>query len=380
MTESQVRALFNRIADGEAAPSRVDTQLALRRGRARLRWHRACMAGAPVLAAVAVVAVALAVAAGPGRPRTSRAAGAGPAAPREFSPLIENVSFGWLPAGQSVSGGGFLRTEVYLYAGSQHGLSGWWLNVFARGQCHLTGPLKSLKCSSPPGGDGGMTAQFSAPAPAVDGHTAFWAGTRLVWQYARGGWAGLETPISGRQHANFSTLRHDPRAQQEAVKIAGHLRFGAATPALAFPARFTGLASQWRVSQVDFTADAGVLGVQSYVLTTRASRFLPHVGDLGVWVNAASVEIHPAPSGSTCTPRDPAYKNTSETINGYRVVVQSLITSGLPHRDVCAARADGLWAYIEEFGPHPTIGVASLFRHLRLLGTNPANWTSNPIG
>jgi len=26
------------------------------------------------------------------------------------------------------------------------------------------------------------------------------------------------------------------------------------------------------------------------------------------------------------------------------------------------------------------IGVASLFRHLRLLGTNPANWTSNPIG
>jgi hypothetical protein len=47
---------------------------------------------------------------------------------------------------------------------------------------------------------------------------------------------------------------------------------------------------------------------------------------------------------------------------------------------VCAAHADGLSVDIEEFGPHPSIGVASLFRHLRLLGANPANWTSNPIG
>jgi hypothetical protein len=49
-------------------------------------------------------------------------------------------------------------------------------------------------------------------------------------------------------------------------------------------------------------------------------------------------------------------------------------------QEVCAAHADGLSVDIEEFGPHPSIGVASLFKHLRLLGTNPANWTSNPIG
>ena len=47
---------------------------------------------------------------------------------------------------------------------------------------------------------------------------------------------------------------------------------------------------------------------------------------------------------------------------------------------MCAAHASGFWAFIEEFGPHPTIGVASLFKHLRFTGTNPANWTSNPIG
>ena len=41
MIESQVRALFAEIADGEPVPPRVDIPLARRRGRARLRWRRA---------------------------------------------------------------------------------------------------------------------------------------------------------------------------------------------------------------------------------------------------------------------------------------------------------------------------------------------------
>ena len=45
MIESQIRALFTEIAHGEPAPSQVDIQLARRRGRARLRWRRACVAG-----------------------------------------------------------------------------------------------------------------------------------------------------------------------------------------------------------------------------------------------------------------------------------------------------------------------------------------------
>src|SRR6266849_3596499 len=159
-----------------------------------------------------------------------------------------------------------------------------------------------------------------------------------IWQYARGGWAGLDTPVSLLQHADFSTLRHHPHTRREAIKIAGHLRFGAATPPLAFPARFTGLTSGWRISYEYFSPDRGVLGVQSYVLTIRASRFLPHVGDLGVWANAPYVEIHPAPRSSTCTPHDPASENTSEIINGYRVVVKRMTTSGLLRQQVCAAR------------------------------------------
>ena len=83
------------------------------------------------------------------------------------------------------------------------------------------------------------------------------------------GWAGLATPLSQIQHANFSTLRHDTVTQREAIKIARHLRFGAATPPLAFPARLTGLPGQWRISYVYFVPDSGVLRAESYVLTTR---------------------------------------------------------------------------------------------------------------
>jgi hypothetical protein len=36
---------------------------------------------------------------------------------------------------------------------------------------------------------------------------------------------------------------------------------------------------------------------------------------------------------------------------------------------------------ISEFGAHSAISVTTLFgHHLRLLGPNPANWTSKPIG
>ncbi len=71
---------------------------------------------------------------------------------------------------------------------------------------------------------------------------------------------------------------------------------------------------------------------------------------------------------------------SNEIINGYRVVVKRMTIGGLPHQEVCAAHADGLSVDIEEFCPHTTISVATLFKHLRLLGINPANWTNNPIG
>jgi hypothetical protein len=373
VTEPQVRALFNQIADGEEAPSRVDTQLALRRGRARLRWRRAGAASAPVLAAAAVAVVALAVAAGPGRPGTGPAA-VGPAAPRQFNPLIPYVSFGWLPAGQSPSQGVTSREQVAMVSADASSNPGWDVSVYARGQCHLTSSGRGLKCAGQTPLEG-VTARFNGPAPAIDGHRAFWAGTNLVWSYARGGWAWMNIPVP-----DFSALRHDPVTQGQAIKIARHLRFGAATPPLVFPAQLSGLTGQWRISNLHYWAGAEALHVDSYTLTTGASRFFPHVGDQGIWTNAPYVDISPSPRTATCTPHDPSTENTSEIIKGYRVVVKRSSAGGFPEHEVCAVHADGLSVGIIEFGRHPIIGVTSLFRQLRLLGTHPANWTKNPIG
>ena len=52
----------------------------------------------------------------------------------------------------------------------------------------------------------------------------------------------------------------------------------------------------------------------------------------------------------------------------------------LARQDLCSAHAGGLSLYTSESGAHPPISLASLFRdHLRLLGANPANWTTKPI-
>ena len=119
MIESQLGALFNGIAQGEPAMSGVDTQLAHRRGRARLRRRRAGLAGTPVLAAAVAVIVALTVGAAPSRPAPGPATGT--AAPREFNPLVPYLSFGWLPPESS-----------------------WWTVTYSGRSCPWTGPARYL--------------------------------------------------------------------------------------------------------------------------------------------------------------------------------------------------------------------------------------------
>ena len=374
MIESQVGALFAEIADGEPVPPRVDIPLARRRGRARLRWRRACVAGGSVLTAAAVAALAVTV--GPLRPGPGPVA-AGPAAPRQFSPLVPYVSFGWLPAGNSLVAGGARPKVLYLNAGrnARNPSFSWNLNVYAAGQCHVTGPARELKCSTQD--LEGLTARITGPAPAVRGHRAFWAGSDLVWQYARGGWAWLSLPYPYAS-PKLSTAAKREAAKRDAVKIAGHVRYGAPTPPLVFPAQLTRLPSQWRVSSVYYLPDAGVLRAERFALGT-GNPDLGADGGLEYQTNLPYFSIDPATPHKGYCYRAPG--STSETINGYRVVLTHQDRGSLLRQDLCAAHAGGLALYISQFGAHPPIDLASLFgNHLRLLGTNPANWTTNPIG
>src|SRR5207247_54935 len=114
------------------------------------RWRRPAWA-APVAAGIAVLLViGLAVSVSNRLFGTQQPAGPAhlPPAPRQFNPLIPNVSFGWLPAGESLGQGGVRRTDVYLAAGRPPGLLGWGLSVYARGRCHLTGSPRGVKCST----------------------------------------------------------------------------------------------------------------------------------------------------------------------------------------------------------------------------------------
>ena len=104
MSESQIRALFAQIADGEPVPSRVDVQLAHRRGRARLRWRRACVAGASVVAAAAVAALAVGV--GPARPGPGPVAAGGRAAPSEPQGVLYLARSAGCRAARSLVSGG----------------------------------------------------------------------------------------------------------------------------------------------------------------------------------------------------------------------------------------------------------------------------------
>jgi hypothetical protein len=362
MIESQVRTLFAEIADGEPVPSRVDVQLARRRGRARLRWRRACVAGTSVLAVAAVAALAVGV--GPVRPGPGPVT-AGAAAPRQFNPLVPYISFGWLPAGESLDQGGITPTESYVDAGPQ-GDPEWTLGVYARGQCHFT--VNVLNCP-------GAKLPISQRAPDVAGHRAFWAGIDLFWQYARGGWARLSIPAP-----NLSAVLHSKEdLAGKALKIASHVRYGVPTP-LVFLARLSGLPSQWQVHNISYyVPDGGLLRADQYMLTTGSSRFHPRVGDTGVWTDAPYIMVHPAPRKGTCSPQDRG--STRTIISGYRVVLKRYHLGGLPVQELCGAHADGLWFDIQVFGAHPSINVVSLFRdHMRLLGTNPANWTTTPVG
>ena len=400
MVESQVRALFSAIASSEPGASQVDTQLAHRRGRARLRWRRAGVAGAPVAAAVAVAAVVLAVgAAAPHRP--TGPANTGPSAPRQFNVLAPYLSFGWLPPGIALVEGGTGRQLVWLTAAHKLGpgldwspVTDWSVNVDAAGKCHFatappstrasTAPqppsippgTKELKCSTP--AQKGYPIPITGRAPAVSGHHAFWGGyyalrsesiRYLVWQYARNGWAEITLPL----------IRNDPAkqaaAQRDAIKVASQIQYGAATPPLLFPVQLTNLPSRWRVATVTYEPYGNVLRAGSYSLGAGPPN-LGFDGGLQYETGLPYFQIEPATRRTESCGR-----GTSETINGYRVVV-TIDPDGIPDRqDLCAGDAGGLSVGIAQTGAHPAISVTEMFgHHMRLLGRNPAHWTSRPIG
>jgi len=376
MIEQQIRDLFAETA-GREPPTRsqVDLHLARRQGRTRLRWRRAIVAGGSLLAGAAVTA--LLVAWVPGRTGPGPGpANPGPPAPSEFSALITNLSFGWLPPGMSIDQGGVVPTEAFQDVRSSSGSGGWGVYVFSRGRCHVTRSARRLACPpDPPGGTNSVV--LTGAAPSVAGHRAFWSARELVWEYAPGGWAQLMGPVGEGQ-----TLRNLPALRATAYKIAANLHVGPDTPHLIFAERFPGLKGHWRFTELHYFADRGTLKATQFILLSEASRLLRLAGGSALWTNAAYVIGDRALHDSTCSPGDPNTQSTRVIINGYHMWVKRGTTVGsVAEQGICGAHAGGLSFGIQEFGPHPAVGVTRFFRdHVRLLGGNLAHWTQDPLG
>jgi hypothetical protein len=368
MDETRVRGLLQRAAAGQEPPSRVDVELARGLGRRKLRWRRASLA---VGSAAAVVAVAVAAVAVPGSGGTAPGHGKAPqahgaiAAPSRFNPVRPYATFGWLPAGESLAYGTTTTSDVDLTAGTG---PAWELKVYAAGFCDLTSRqvLRRLGLHQQPRLDcsksvNGAAYQVTSVAAAqVDGHTAFWTGnpgnqTYLIWQYANHGWAVLTSPT------------RDPSSV--ALKVARGVRFGTAGPPIKFQVQSVNVPRGWTILLVHFWPNAGVLRGFQYV-----------VGGTGASALGAIVSAGPATTMSSCYP---GKGSPRETINGYQVVVNHYPASNgvPPGLRVCAPDADGLAVIISTSGRHASPDAVSIFRrHIRILGTDPAHWTTEPLG
>jgi hypothetical protein len=91
------------------------------------------------------------------------------------------------------------------------------------------------------------------------------------------------------------------------------------------------------------------------------------------------ISINPAAPNSSCYSSPGQSKQ--QMIAGYPVTV-TRVPAGRQAavQDLCAAHADGLSVSITVTGNHPVADVTGIFAHLRLLGPDPANWTTKPIG
>ncbi len=367
--------MLQRAAFEQPPPGRVDIELARRAGRRRLRWRRAGLAGTPATAAIAVVALvtsgALSPSLHPGyshpaghhSPRAEPGKGLGQVRPpRRFNPLIPYAAFGWLPKGETLDGGQIASTYTYLTAGHAR----WALTVFVAGRCdrtqaellaglrHGEHPVMRCTTSASSGYEEAVNGAFTISRTRLGFLTT--SGDTWLWQYAKGSWAILSGPperVAGGQ----------------ALKIAERVRYAVASkPSIKFPAQLTRLPSSWTVSFTYFRAQAGVLRASQYSLATPGQ-------------DSPNLTTNLATPHSRCY-FYPKGQSVHRTINGYRVTVNHLKgASGRPPTEqVCAAHADGLFVFVSTYGPHQQPNAVAIFaHHLRLLGTNPADWTVRPI-
>jgi hypothetical protein len=376
MLEQDIRDTYRRMADADMPPSPVSIPAASRRGQARLRTRRASVIAAPALAAMAVVAIAVtgAFSGAASSAPPARHGHPAPAAPQVRPKVPEPfVAFGWLPAGLSLSytSVGFGQGEGLAAAG-RHTTQEVDLSTFTRGSCSLT---SKMICS------GQLVVTLVGRAPDVRGRRAYWApDNQLAFQVAPHIWA----------LATFPTQADD-------LQVAEHLITGRRVQPLRYPARLTGTPyrdmlsaafsyANGRPESSDWLLAAGI-NRRNQPVHRPPSNWLYSPG-IAI-AKAGSVSASPCqpligellkPGHSRATPLHGSARHV--VINGYQVLVSGLPAYGgnAPSAEVCANNADGLYVLVSFNGNQAVAAATQIFTDLKLYGTDPADWTTRPLG
>jgi hypothetical protein len=354
--------------------------------RPRRRHARQWMAVAASALAVAVIAVgsfALTRAPGTGSRNSSSSASQSPVRPpSRVNPLVPHASFGWLPPGYSASGvigsgedEQDASAETLIARPSAN--PGIVLMVFVAGACHVSGPSHAKPDHANPGFDQGARSldcrsfygQLNSTAPSVNGRAAYWSscqpeqfcppqssktaqqGRALVWQYRSDAWAVLHPRTLSAGLAGPLLLR-----------VARDIRYGATAPQV-FGFKLSDVPAGW---QVDHRPGTG----PEYVLY----KGIP--ANTFVSIGPLTIFLHPAAwPGARCTDHtDPV---TIDGAHGYFV-------TGNGQQSLCFDDLHGLYLSLTlNVGSNQSSGfssVTAVFKHLRLLGPDPARWTTNPLG
>jgi hypothetical protein len=320
-------------------------------------------------------------------------------APATFNVLVPYAAFGWLPAGYSEANiplnlGGLLNsgpTEVDRTAVAANGAMVH-LAVYARAAC-------STASSCPPAATSGKVAD-------VNGRPAWWIldGHGIAWEYAPGAWAVVR--VTGAQpgvHFIDGRLVHgtapggkdaarqaaDERAAWRApapagtrdlvLKIADAVKYAQHTP-LVFDLRLASpLPAGWSLQEMGFHVVDGRLVDDSLNVGPAAD------------TSALSISAtKPLGYGCNYVSGQSSYVTRYGVKWEYRVLYDHIAKNV---EMLCSMQPiDGLDVNIyldmapEEAGAAPLPGSYQLggafgaYARLHLLGLNPANWTTDPLG
>ncbi|GAA0371444.1 hypothetical protein NE235_29660 [Actinoallomurus spadix] len=276
---------------------------------------------------------------------------------RYDNPLVERAAFGWLPAGLHANG--YVadhQQEKFFQVTAQKGGSTVTLTAYASGKEPFKGYLP-----------GGVPAK-RIPAPSVNGHSAYWifkpapsgqSQFSLRWQPAPNRWAQLEgnglpgnaTELARTAHRIAASSKFD---QPRPIKMPLH---AGGVPGGLTPNRT--VLNDGAYGEVSAILGFNVGGPSSNLEIS----VVKSDGSIGTGVAAGPGKpITGRPRPNTRLDGHPAY-----------------VTAGL----VYAYGVNGFDVQIEASGSvlaklgKP--GVTGLFHHLKVLGTDPSNWTPTPV-